>query len=64
MLVLDKFPFDKYQIGALSVEHNFQEPKSSEIKAMMERHGYTRVHTSDRAFSALPHSLPTWGEHL
>jgi Methyltransferase FkbM domain len=45
---LKGFPFDKYQIGALTVEHNFEEPKRSEIKALMESHGYKRVHTLDR----------------
>jgi hypothetical protein len=45
---LKGFPFDKYQIGALTVEHNFEEPRRSEIKALMESHGYTRVHTLDR----------------
>jgi FkbM family methyltransferase len=45
---LKGFPFDRYQIGALSVEHNYQEPKRSEIKALMESHGYKRVHTLDR----------------
>jgi len=42
---LKGFPFDKYQIGALTVEHGYQEPKRSEIKALMESHGYKRVHT-------------------
>jgi FkbM family methyltransferase len=45
---LNGFPFDKHRIGALTVEHNYREPKRSEIKALMERHGYTRVHTSGR----------------
>ena len=45
---LKGFPFDKYQLGALTVEHNFFEPKRSEIKALMEDHGYKRVWTSDR----------------
>jgi len=45
---LKGFPFDKYQIGALTVEHNFFEPKRSDIKALMEDHGYQRVWTSDR----------------
>src|SRR5262245_46898725 len=45
---LKGFPFDKYQIGALTVEHNYQEPKRSEIKALMESHGYKRAHTLDR----------------
>jgi hypothetical protein len=45
---LKGFPFDKYKIGALTVEHNYLEPKRSEIKALMESHGYKRVHTLDR----------------
>src|SRR5262249_51375302 len=40
---LKGFPFDKYQIGALTVEHNYQEPKRSEINILMESHGYKRV---------------------
>ena len=46
--VLQGFPFDKYQIGALTVEHNYLEPKRSEIKALMESHGYKRVYTLNR----------------
>ena len=45
---LKGFPFDKYQMGALTVEHNFSEPKRSDIKALMESRGYRRVHTSVR----------------
>jgi FkbM family methyltransferase len=51
---LKGFPFDKYKIGALTVEHNFREPKRSEIKALMESHGYKRVHTSDRDDFCVP----------
>jgi FkbM family methyltransferase len=39
------FPFDKYQIGALDVEHNYEEPKRSEIEALMKSHDYKHVHT-------------------
>ena len=39
------FPFDKYKIGALDVEHNYEEPKRSKIEALMKSHGYKRVHT-------------------
>jgi FkbM family methyltransferase len=39
------FPFDKYQIGALDVEHNYEEPKRSKIEVLMKSHGYKRVHT-------------------
>jgi len=45
---LKGFPFDKYRIGALTVEHNYFEPKRSDIRTLMESHGYVYVHTSDR----------------
>lgn len=45
---LKGFPFDSYQIGALTVEHNYKEPKRSEIRALMESHGYKHIHTSVR----------------
>lgn len=51
---LKGFPFDKYQLGALTVEHNFIEPKRSEIKALMEAHGYKRFWTSVRDDFYLP----------
>lgn len=42
---LEGFPFDKYTMGALAVEHNHEEPKRTEIEALMKRHGYRRSHT-------------------
>ena len=39
------FPFEQYQIGALAVEHNFEEPKRSQIQELMKSHGYARAHT-------------------
>lgn len=42
---LKGFPFDKYKIGALAIEHNFEEPKRTEIGALMKSHGYRRSHT-------------------
>ena len=38
------FPFAEYSFGALAVEHNFEEPKRSQIRALLESHGYARVH--------------------
>jgi hypothetical protein len=32
--------FSRYRIGALTVEHNFEEPKRSEIRRLLERDGY------------------------
>ena len=40
---LKGFPFDKYQIGALTVEHWFGEPKRTQIKEFLESRGYNRV---------------------
>jgi FkbM family methyltransferase len=42
---LKAFPFNRYKIGALAVEHNYEEPKRTEIEALMKRHGYRRSHT-------------------
>jgi FkbM family methyltransferase len=42
---LRAFPFDRYQLGALDVEHNYEEPKRSEIESLMNSHGYTKVHS-------------------
>ncbi len=42
---LKAFPFDTHRIGALAVEHNHEEPKRTEIEALMKRHGYEKVHT-------------------
>jgi methyltransferase FkbM-like protein len=42
---LKAFPFDKHRIGAMAVEHNFEEPKRSDIQVLMMRHGYERVHS-------------------
>jgi FkbM family methyltransferase len=42
---LKGFPFDKYKISALAIEHGFREPKRSDIKALMESHGYKRLYS-------------------
>ena len=39
------FPFERYQVGAFAVEHNFEEPKRSQIQELMKSHGYVRAHT-------------------
>jgi len=39
------FPFDRVRVGAWAIEHNREEPKRSDIKALLEQHGYQRVHT-------------------
>lgn len=38
--ILKSFPFNKYKFGILSIEHNYQEPKRTEIKNLLEKNGY------------------------
>ncbi len=38
------FPFDRYRVGAWTIEHNREEPKRSQIVALLAAHGYRRVH--------------------
>lgn len=38
------FPFDRYHVGAWTIEHNREEPKRSQIVALLAAHGYGRVH--------------------
>jgi predicted O-methyltransferase YrrM len=38
--VLRTFPFEKYTFGCISVEHNFQEPKRTLIRNLLESKGY------------------------
>ncbi len=42
---LKGFPFDRVRIGAMTIEHNFEEPKRSDLKRFLEQHGYARVHS-------------------
>lgn len=39
------FPFDRHRLGALTIEHNFEEPKRSGIQKLLNEHGYVRVRT-------------------
>ena len=38
--ILSSFPFYRYKFGLITVEHNFQEPKRSMIRQLLEFHGY------------------------
>jgi len=40
---LRAFPFDRYRVGAWTIEHNREEPKRSQIVALLAQHGYLRV---------------------
>jgi len=39
---LRAFPFSKYKVGAFTIEHNYEEPKRSQIKTLLESKGYRR----------------------
>jgi len=38
--ILSSFPFYRYKFGLITVEHNFQEPKRSMIRQLLDFHGY------------------------
>ena len=40
---LRAFSFDRYRVGAWTIEHNREEPKRSQIVALLAKHGYQRV---------------------
>jgi hypothetical protein len=42
---LRAFPFDRVRVGSFAIEHNYEEPKRSQIVTLLARHGYQRVHT-------------------
>ena len=41
---LRAFPFDRYRVAAWTIEHNREEPKRSQVVALLAEHGYRRVH--------------------
>jgi len=42
---LKAFPFDRHTVGALAIEHNYEEPKRSGIEQLLASRGYVRVRT-------------------
>lgn len=42
---LEGFPFDRYKLGAMAIEHNYEEPKRSSVERLLKSHGYVRVRT-------------------
>lgn len=48
--VLRTFPFNEYKFGCMTIEHNFEEPKRSQIESLLKSNGYKRcaqVHWDD-----------------
>jgi FkbM family methyltransferase len=52
------FPFDRYKMGALAVEHNFEDVKRSQIFALMTSHGYKRVNSWEQDDFYVPNESP------
>lgn len=45
--ILAAFPFDEYTIKYITVEHNHEEPKRTQIRTLLEAHGYVLEKTID-----------------
>jgi glycosyltransferase involved in cell wall biosynthesis len=41
--VLKTFPFDRYKFGCISLEHNYEEPRRTQIKEFLKSKGYTYI---------------------
>lgn len=55
---LKGFPFDSYKLGSLAIEHNFEEPKRSEIEQLLKSKGYSKARTWLQDDFYLPTPLP------
>jgi FkbM family methyltransferase len=42
---LKAFPFDRIRLGAIALEHNYEEPKRTQIVELLAARGYRRVHS-------------------
>ena len=40
--------FSKYRVGAFAIEHNFEEPKRTQIRQLLEEHGYRLARTIEQ----------------
>jgi hypothetical protein len=40
---LKAFTFGRYEVGALTIEHNFDETRRNQIRALLASKGYRRV---------------------
>ncbi len=41
--IIRVFPFDRYRLGAITIEHNGEQPKRTQIRRLLEAHGYRFV---------------------
>ena len=44
--ILQAFPFDKYKVKTLTVEHNYEEPKRTMIKNLLSTKGFIHVESN------------------
>ena len=42
---LRAFPFDRIRLGALAIEHNYEEPKRTQLVEFLAARGYRRTHS-------------------
>lgn len=45
---LRSFPFGEYRVGSFTVEHNWEEPKRTQIRELLTSHGYRLALTLER----------------
>lgn len=45
--ILKSFPFDKYSFGCMTIEHNEEEPKRSNIRNLLQQNHYKLVKTDN-----------------
>lgn len=45
LAALQGFPFERHSLGAMAIEHNYEEPKRTQIQELLASKGYERVHT-------------------
>ena len=46
--ILKTFPFDKYTVSCITVEHGHETEKRNNIKSLLESNGYVRVIVNDK----------------
>jgi FkbM family methyltransferase len=54
---LRAFPFDKIRLGALAIEHNYEEPKRTQLIEFLSERGYRRTHEFNQDDFFVPTSV-------
>ena len=45
LAALQGFPFDRHKVGAMAIEHNYEQAKRDGIEKLLASHGYVRART-------------------